>query len=271
MTTASLPFADDEFESISFDRDGDVLVVTIDRSGDDLNRVDDRLHLELTGLFPRLQRERDARAVLLAAAGRAFSAGGDFAWFPQLQEPGRMGDLHLDGKALIWDLLDVPLPIVCAVQGPAVGLGASIALLCDAVFIAESASLADPHVKVGIVAGDGGTVAWPLAIGPLLAKRYLLTGDPIDAQTAARIGLVTEAVPDGGLRDRAMAFAKRLAAGAPLAIRGTKQAVNAQVKAALQQSFDVATALEIATFQSEDHAEALAAFRDKRPPQFRGR
>ncbi|MEO9223911.1 MAG: enoyl-CoA hydratase-related protein, partial [Acidimicrobiales bacterium] len=122
-----------------------------------------------------------------------------------------------------------------------------------------------------IVAGDGGTVAWPLAIGPLLAKRYLLTGDPIDAQTAARIGLVTEAVPDGGLRDRARAFAKRLAAGAPLAIRGTKQAVNAQVKAALQQSFDVATALEIATFQSEDHAEALAAFRDKRPPQFRGR
>ena len=269
---AAGPASDDGFSGIRFQQvDGDVLHVTIDRPGDDLNRVDDALHRDLAALFPRLQRERDARAVLLTASGRAFSAGGDFAWFPDLQEGDRLERLRLDAKAMIWSLLDVHLPIVCALAGPAVGLGASIALLCDVVVMAESATLADPHVRVGIVAGDGGTVAWPLAIGPMLAKRYLLTGDPIPAAEAARIGLVTEAVPDAELADRALAWARRLAAGAPLAVQHTKQAVNQLVKDAAGRSFDLATALEIATFHSADHAEALAALSAKRPPRFEGR
>src|SRR3954451_18465855 len=142
---------DAAFECIRFNRDGLVLRVTIDRPGDDLNRVDDALHRDLTRLFPRLQRERRARAVLLTGSGRAFSAGGDFAWFPALQEGDRLEQLRLDAKAMIWDLLDVHLPIVCAMNGHAIGLGASIALFCDAVFMAESATIADPHVRVGIV------------------------------------------------------------------------------------------------------------------------
>lgn len=260
-----------DFEYLHFERDGDVLVVTIDRPGDELNRVDEQLHQELTALFPRLQRERKARAVLLTARGRAFSAGGDFAWFPDLQEPGRLSALHLDGKALIWDLLDVHLPIVCALNGHAIGLGASIALLCDAVFMSHSATLADPHVKVGIVAGDGGTVAWPLAVGPMVAKRFLLTGDPVSAGEAERLGLVTATVSDGDLRNTALAFARRLAAGAPLAVQGTKQAVNALVKESVGRAFDLATALEMGTFHSEDHREALVAITEKRPPNFSGR
>jgi len=260
----------DDLETVRFSRDGPVLVATIDRPGDDLNRVDHAVHRDLTTLFAVLRTEREARAVLLTGAGRAFSAGGDFAWFPELQEPGRLDELRLAAKALIWDLLDVPMPIVCALNGHAVGLGASIALLCDAVFMAGSATIADPHVRVGLVAGDGGTVAWPLAIGPMLAKRYLLTGDPVTAADAASLGLVTEAVPDDEVLDRASAFAHRLAAGAPLALQGTKQAVNALVRDALSRSFDLATALEIGTFGSEDHAEALAARSEKRPPEFRG-
>jgi enoyl-CoA hydratase len=256
---------------IRSERDGDVLVVTIDVPGDDLNRVGEELHDELAQLFPRLQREREARAIVLTADGRAFSAGGDFAWFPQLQEAGRLEALRLDGKQIIWDLLDVHLPIVCALNGHAIGLGASIALLCDAVFMAASATIADPHVRVGIVAGDGGTVAWPLAVGPMLAKRYLLTGDPVSAVDAARLGLVTEVVPDEEVLERAMSFARKLAAGAPLAVQYTKQAVNQFVKQVAATSFDLAMALEIATFRSEDHAEALAAMREKRPPKFEGR
>jgi enoyl-CoA hydratase len=252
-------------------RDGDVLVVTIDREGDDLNRVDGELHEELTRLFPRLQAERVARAVLLCSEGRAFSAGGDFSWFPELQQPGALEPLRLEGKHIIWDLLDVHLPIVVALEGPAIGLGASIALLCDAVVMAESATIADPHVRVGIVAGDGGTVAWPLAVGPMLAKRYLLTGDAVTAADALRLGLVTEVVPDGQARAAALAFAHRLAAGAPLAVQYTKQAVNQLVKQALTTSFDLSTALEIATFHTADHVEALAAIREKRPPRFQGR
>lgn len=262
---------DPDFEYLRFERDGHVLVVTIDRPGDDLNRVDERLHHELTALFGRLRRERLARAVLLTGTGRAFSAGGDFAWFPALQAPGQLDALRLDAKALIWDLLDVALPIVCALGGHAIGLGASIALLCDAVFMADSATIGDPHVRVGIVAGDGGTVAWPLAMGPVRAKRWLLTGDPVSAVQAEALGLVTEAVPDDEVMERALAFAHRLANGAPLAVQGTKAAVNALVKDALGRSFDLATALEIGTFSTQDHREALAALAEKREPRFEGR
>ena len=256
---------------ITQQRDGDVLVVTIDRPGDDLNRVDGPMHEALTLLFHDLRREREARAVLLTGRGRAFSAGGDFDFFPTLQEPGALDALRLDARQLIWDLLDVHLPIVCALDGPAVGLGASIALLCDVIVMGESATVSDPHVRVGVVAGDGGTVAWPLAVGAARAKQYLLTGDPVAAREAERIGLVNEVVPDGEVVERGMAWARRLAAGAPLAVQYTKQAVNALVKDALNRSFDVATALEIVTFRSDDHAEALAAIREKRAPRFEGR
>ncbi len=262
----------DGFECIRFDRlDGHVLRVTIDRPGDPLNRVDDRLHEELTRLFAVLREENDARAVLLDGDGRAFSAGGDFAWFPSMQDPEVAEQVRRQAKTLIWDLLDVPVPIVCCLHGHAVGLGASIALLCDAAFMAASATVADPHVRVGIVAGDGGSVAWPLAIGPMAAKRYLLTGDAVAAAEAERLGLVTEACPDDEVHDRALAFAHRLAAGAPLAIQYTKQAVNKLVKDALNTSFDVSTALEMLTFRSADHREALAALAEKRRPRYEGR
>lgn len=256
---------------ISTERDDDVLRVVIDRAGDELNRVDGELHEDLAQLFAELRRERTARAVLLTSRGRAFSAGGDFDWFPTLQEPGALEGVRLDGKAIIDSLLDVHLPIVCAVRGAAVGLGASIALLCDAVVMGESATIADPHVRVGIVAGDGGTVAWPLALGPMLAKRYLLTGDPVPAADALRMGMVTDVVPDDQVEVAALAFARRLAAGAPLAVQYTKLAVNKLVKTAVNDAFDVATALEVVTFASEDHQEALAALRERREPRFEGR
>jgi enoyl-CoA hydratase len=262
----------DQFRYLSFERlDGHVLRVTIDRPGDALNAVDDTLHHELTELFPTLQREREARCIVLTGTGRAFSAGGDFTWFPSLQEPGRLEDLRQDAKQMIWDLLDVQIPVVAAVNGHAMGLGASIALLCDVIFMAESARIGDPHVRVGIVAGDGGTVAWPLAIGPARAKEFLLTGDPVSAADAERMGLVNHAVPDDELAERALDFATRLAAGAPLAVQFTKVAVNKWIKEAANTTFDVATALEMITFASADHAEALAALHDKRPPRFVGR
>lgn len=257
--------------TIELERDGRVLVATIAHPGNPVNAVDEQLHHDLTTLFAALKREDEARAVLLTGRGRAFCAGGDFAWFPQLQEPGRMEALRRDAKQLIWDLLDVEIPLVVGLNGPAAGLGASIALLADAVFMAADATIADPHVRVGIVAGDGGTAIWPLAVGPALAKRYLLTGDPVTAADAERMGLVTHVCPPDDLAAEARAFAHRLADGAPLALRYTKLAVNKLVKDALNVSFDAATALELVTFASDDHAEALAALRDKRPPEFKGK
>jgi enoyl-CoA hydratase len=259
------------FEAIHFERDGDVLRVVIDHPSSALNAVDDLLHDELARLFRALKRESRARAVLLTGRGRAFSAGGDFEWFPKLDDLEKLEHLRRDARQLIWDLLDVDLPIVTALNGPAIGLGASIALLTDVIFMAEQASIADPHVRVGIVAGDGGAAIWPLVLGPARAKQFLLTGDSVSAEDALRMGLVNRVAPAEQLDDEAMAFARRLAAGAPLAIQYTKQSVNKIVKDALNIAFDTSTALEIITFQSEDHAEALAAIREKRKPRFRGR
>jgi len=260
-----------DFTTLKLERVGDVLRVVIDHPTSELNAVDEALHGDLTRLFSGLRREEEARAVLLTGRGRAFSAGGDFKWFPTLRDPGRMEALRRDAKQLIWDLLDVEIPIVAAVNGHAMGLGASIALLCDVIFMADTATIGDPHVKVGIVAGDGGAVIWPLLVGPARAKQYLLTGDPVSAAEAERIGLVNRVVPAADLEREAMAFAARLAAGAPLAVRYTKLAVNKLVKDALNVAFDASTALELVTFRSEDHQEALAALREKRPPAFKGR
>ena len=261
-----------DYRNLEIDRsEGDVLRIVIDRPGDPLNRVDGGVHAELARLFRELRQEDDARAVLLTGSGGAFSAGGDFNWFPELQDPVALEHLRRDAKQLIWDLLDIELPIVVAVNGHAIGLGASVALLSDVIFMAESATLADPHVRVGIVAGDGGAAIWPLVLGPARAKEFLMTGDPVTAENAQRMGLVNHVLPDEELEAAALAFAKRLAEGAPLAVRYTKQAVNKLIKDALNTAYDFSTALEIVTFKSDDHREALSALAEKRPPRFKGR
>ena len=175
------------------------------------------------------------------------------------------------GRQIIWDLLDVEIPIVCALNGPAVGLGASVALLCDLIVMADSATIIDPHVQVGLVAGDGGAAVWPLLLGPLAAKRHLLLGDPLTAPEALRLGVATEVCAVSEVPAVARSWAERLAAQAPLAVQGTKIAVNAQLKQALLTSFDVSTALEMSCFHTADHAEAVAAFVEKRTPVFEGR
>jgi enoyl-CoA hydratase len=259
------------YETLHLDRLGPVLRVTIDNPQSDRNTVDESLHRDLTALFAALRREDEARAIVLTGSKLAFSAGGDFAWFPSLRAPDTLDRLRRDARQMIVDLLDVEVPIVAAVNGPAIGLGASIALLCDIIVMAESATIADPHVRVGLVAGDGGVVAWPLAVGPARAKQYLLTGDALTATEAERIGLVNAVVPDDRVQDEALAWAERLAAAPPLAVRYTKLAVNKLVRDAMNTAFDASAALELMTFLSADHAEAVAARVEKRTPTFEGR
>lgn len=260
-----------DLESIRVERDDHVLIVTLDHPESDLNAVDAQLHHDLWALFRWLNAERDARVVLLTGSGRAFSAGGDMTWFPELRSVDALHALRREGKQLIWNLLDVEMPIVCALNGPAVGLGASIALLCDVIVMAETASIIDPHVQVGLVAGDGGAAIWPLLVGPLAAKRHLMLGDPLSAHDALRSGIASEVCATDEVASVARRWADRLAAQAPLAVQATKMAVNAQIKQALLTSFDVSTALEIGTFHSADHVEAVAAFVEKRAPKFEGR
>ena len=251
------------------DRVGPVLRITIANPRNELNAVDGELHHELVTCFRELADEDEARAVVLTGSGRCFSAGGDLDWIVSIGTAERVA-LHRQGRDLVRTFLDIELPVVVAVNGPAIGVGATLALLGDAVLMAESATLADPHVQVGLAAGDGGILSWPFAVGPARAKRYLMTGDPVSAADAYAFGLATHVVPDAELDAEAMAFAQRLAALPPLAVRYTKLGVNGLLKQAYENLFGYSLSLEQLTLGTDDVREAVAALRERRPGTFVG-
>ncbi len=257
-------------DRISLSRAGHVLVATITHPDHPMNVVDEAMHHQLYLLMAALKNERTARAVLLQSEGKAFCAGGDFDWFPKLRSVAALEGLRHEAKSIIYDLLDVRAPIICALNGHAMGLGATIALLCDSVVMATGAKLGDPHVNVGLVAGDGGAAIWPLVVGPTLAKRYLLTGDALSAQQCLAMGLVTDVCEPGQANELGLALAQRMAAQPPLAVQHTKAAINLHIKAAMVHSFEVAVQAELMTFLSADHVEAVNAAQDRRSGEYKG-
>jgi enoyl-CoA hydratase len=171
----------------------------------------------------------------------------------------------------VFGLLELEKPILCRLNGAAAGLGASIALLCDIIVAADTVKIGDPHVKMGLVAGDGGAVIWPQLVGFARAKEFLLTGDMIDAREAERIGLINHVVPADQLDSKVYGLAERLASGARQAIRWTKTATNIPLRRIAHEVMDACMGYEIITNTSADHKEAVAAFKEKRPPRFTGR
>ena len=259
-------------DTLSLTVDGAVAEITLTRP-DVLNRFDVELHEAFTGVLLELRSRTDLRAVVLASTGKLFSAGGDF----ELMLAGRADvatrtRLVDEGRLMFRLLADVPVPVVVALQGDAIGLGATVALACDAIVASRRASIADPHVAIGLVAGDGGCVVWPAAAGLLRAKRYLLTGDRLSAEDAWAMGLVTDLVdgPDEVL-PAARALAARMAALPPLAVQGTKRALNRVLQARAGEVLDLSFALEAASMASDDLAEAIAAFKERRAPKYQGR
>lgn len=260
-----------DYQHISFSRDGRVLLLTLNRPAQ-RNAVNGRLHAELATVFTDAQRDTDSDVIVLTGAGSAFCAGGDIAWMQQgVDDPASFERTGREGKDILFSQLDLEKPLVCALNGHATGLGASLALLCDVVIAAEGAKIGDPHVSVGLVAGDGGALIWPQLIGYARAKRYLLTGDLLTATEAERLGLVSEVVADDQVMVVAMALAQRLAAGATQAIRWTKITTNLPLKALIHAHFDAGLAYELLSNRTADHAEAVVAFRERRPPRFSGR
>jgi enoyl-CoA hydratase len=256
-------------------QDGRLLTVSFNRP-DRLNAVGGGLHEELVDILGRAGRDDSVGAILLRGEGRAFCVGGDVKGFDERAsgaKPARPAHTvlrTLNATALLEAVLGVPQPIVAAVHGYAMGLGATIALFCDVVVAAEDAQFADTHVSVALVAGDGGAVMWPLIMPFGAAKWYLLTGDPISGSEAARLGMVLKAVPADRVLDEAKALAQRLADGPPLAVQGTKATLNRIVRDRMSLLMETGLLLEGATFVSDDHREAAAAFVAKRKPNFRG-
>jgi enoyl-CoA hydratase len=250
------PFA----PALLIDAVGPVRVVTINRP-EVLNAVDPDVHRGLANVWAHLAADRDARAVVLTGAGRAFSAGGDMVLFKRVQEdPNERAALLEEARRVFNEFLDFPLPVVAAVNGPAVGLGCTLAVLSDLVYVAESAYLADPHVGVGLTAGDGGAAFWPLTMSIVKAKELLFFGTRLSATDAVAMGLANGVVPDAELRDHAVGIAERLAALAPQALQSTKRAVNLHIRRSATAVLDYALAAEHVSFDTPEHRAAVDKF-----------
>jgi enoyl-CoA hydratase len=229
---------------------------------ENLNAINRQLHRALAGVWRQLSADREARVVILTGAGTAFSAGGDFDWISSfLDDPvGRYESLR-EGAEIIEEMLRFPLPVIAAVNGAAVGLGCSIAVLCDIVLISEAAHLADPHVSVGLVAGDGGAAFWPLLTAIQKSREYLFTGQRIPAAKAVEIGLASRTVVAEHLMDEASRLAERLARQPAQALQGTKRILNMHLSRALSGALQAGFAEEEATMQTEEHRRRLLALR----------
>lgn len=259
------------FTTIATELEDRILKVSFNRP-DRLNALDKVMHEELGELYGRIERDDDVDVVVLTGKGKAFCVGADFDQMEDNLARGGYEDGHPDlmygSVRMARSILAVRQPMIAAVNGHAIGLGATLALFCDVVYMAEGARIGDPHVKAGIVAGDGGPVLWPMLVGMNRAKEYLMTGDLLTAQEADRIGLVNHVVPLDELEDAAMHMARTLAQGAQIAIRFNKRLVNKELEDRVNRIYDLALALEGLTFETADHREAVQAFLDKRAPVF---
>ncbi|MGW5071853.1 enoyl-CoA hydratase/isomerase family protein [Rhodococcus sp. NPDC004095] len=236
--------------------EGSLRIITLNRP-DALNAVNDELHSGLARLWPQLSADRGARAAVLTGSGKAFSAGGDFAYLAELAEdPDLRAKTIAHGRDIVLGMARCRIPVIAAVNGPAVGLGCSLVALSDIVYMSDKAYLADPHVQVGLVAADGGPLTWPLQISLLLAKEFALTGARIPAERARELGLANHVVADPFAE--ALACAEKIATQPQQAVEATKRMLNLHIERAVLASLDYANAAEDQSFQTEDFRANIA-------------
>jgi len=234
------------------ERVGHVRVVTMNKP-EQLNAMSDDLHHAMGEVWGLLSADEDARVVILTGAGRAFCTGGYIQNFVRSNKDPvmRRRDIRF-AERMTRAMIDFDLPVIAAVNGLAIGLGCSLAMLSDFVLFAVDAYLADTHVNVGLVAGDGGAVTWPLATSILKAKEHIFLGDRIEPAEAVQLGLANHVVAKAQLMDEAMAFANRLCDQPQQALRDTKRALNMHLQQAADNVLSFGLAAESESFGSED-------------------
>jgi enoyl-CoA hydratase/carnithine racemase len=252
-------------DAVRVETDGPVRIVRLSRP-DQLNAVNEDLHLGLTRVFPMLDADADARVAVITGEGRAFSAGGDFDLLDRMTENRVLRhDVIAEGRELVLNMIRCRIPVVAAVNGPAVGLGCSVVALSDVVYMAESAYLSDPHVMVGLVAADGGPLTWPLHTSLLIAKEYAFTGDRISAARAREIGLANHVCPNDEVLSTALATAHKIARLPQQAVEATKRVLNLHVERAVLATIDFAMAAEAQSFDTTDLRQNVARFLGRAP------
>jgi enoyl-CoA hydratase/carnithine racemase len=244
-----------------------VLRITMNRP-EKYNAADAAMHHELVEIWRDIDADPSVNAAVLTGAGKAFSAGGDLDLVQtMIDDFDTRTRVWREARDMVYNVINCSKPIVSAINGPAVGAGLVVAILADISVAAKSARLIDGHTKLGVAAGDHAAIVWPLLCGMAKAKYHLLLCEPVTGEEAERIGLVSLAVDDDMVQDRALEIAIRLAEGAPSAIRWTKQALNNWLRLA-GPTFDASLALEFLGFSGRELPEGVAALREKRPPKF---
>jgi enoyl-CoA hydratase/carnithine racemase len=223
----------------------------------------------------RIHSDRSVRAVILTGAGTAFSSGGDIRDMER-QSSGQVGGMQIRQEyrtgiqRLPLALFNLEVPVIAAINGPAIGAGLDLACMCDIRIASESAKFAESFVKLGIIPGDGGAWLLPRLIGLARASELSYTGEVIGAEQAAAWGLVSRVVPPDRLLPTAQEIAQRIATNPPHAVRLTKRLLREAMHTRLDTLLEMAAAFQALSHQTEDHREAVAAFLEKRAPEFKG-
>jgi enoyl-CoA hydratase len=239
---------------------GPIRIVTLNRP-DALNAADEALHGEIARVWGELARDDEARAIVLTGSGKAFSAGGDIGLLDRMIHDTALRErIMAEGVEIVRAMTSIRVPIVSAVNGPAVGLGCSLASMSDLVVMEEQAYFADPHVSLGLVAADGGALTWPLLTSLLRAKEFILLGDRLKADEAVQLGLANRVVPKGTGLTVALDLAERLAALPPQAVIETKAVLNDTLRRAVATVLDGAISAETASFDEPAFQANVAGF-----------
>ncbi len=227
---------------------GAVRILTLNRPAA-LNAADAALHGRLARVWAELAADEGAGAIVLTGAGKAFSGGGDLDLLSRMTGDEKLrAEIMVEAAEIVRGMTSVRVPIIAAVNGPAVGLGCSLASMCDLVVMEEQAYFADPHVALGLVAADGGALTWPLLTSLLRAKEFILLGDRLSAADALSLGLANRVVPQGEALPTALALAERMAALPPQSVRETKALLNRALSRAVDAWLGDALARETESF-----------------------
>lgn len=261
------------FEHILFTIEQGVATLTLNRPAQ-LNSFNAQMHKEVREALKQVRQSPEARCLLITGNGRGFCAGQDLSdrnVAPGAAMPDLGESIEKNYNPLIRTLRDLPMPVICAVNGVAAGAGANIALACDITLAARSASFIQAFCKIGLVPDSGGTWTLPRAVGMARAKALALLGDKLSAEQAEQWGMIWRCVDDEALQDEALKLARHLAAQPTYGLALIKRALNASASNSFDEQLNLERDLQRLAGRSEDYREGVAAFMEKRTPEFKGR